>query len=179
MRTDAAGHNSPSSTAHNQKAGFSKVAQLTMRPARSEDVADIATMFSSKWRRPEFWERQILQYLSGRHSPERALETRMAFVALRCDRIVGLAAGHLTRRFGCQGELQWIRVAQGEDSALYKQLFAIIANWFAHEKANRICVNVYNKNQETRRLYSAFGARPLGQHWMTWNDFFLETSAGR
>jgi hypothetical protein len=37
------------------------------------------------------------------------MSPRVAFVCVEPKRIVGLITGHLTRRFGCHGELEWIR----------------------------------------------------------------------
>jgi hypothetical protein len=36
---------------------------------------------------------------------------RVSYVAFEQGLIVGFIAGHLTRRYGCDGELEWINVS--------------------------------------------------------------------
>jgi len=49
---------------------------------------------------------RMAAYLEGRHHPGQARKPRTGVVALDDDRAVGYIAGHLTRRFQCDGELQ-------------------------------------------------------------------------
>ena len=112
-------------------------------------------------------------YLAGELHPQHALPTRAMYVAVDTDTdtVVGLIAGHLTRRYDCDGELQWIDVApdhqqQGIASALLCQL----ATWFASHHATRICVDVDSANTIARRFYARHGAVPLNPHWLVWPD---------
>src|SRR3569833_3070377 len=56
-------------------------------------------------------ESTMQRYLAGEHHPQQALAPRVAFIAESGGDVAGFVAGHLTRRFGCTGELQWILVA--------------------------------------------------------------------
>ncbi len=118
-----------------------------------------------------FWEDRIRGYLSGEHSPQRALSTRAAFVAANGDEVIGFAAVHLTRRFGCEGELQWIDVS-GETRArgIGHKLMGRIGAWLEEQKATRICVNVDPGNTIARMFYTKCGASQLNEHWMIWDD---------
>lgn len=74
------------------------------------------------------------------------------------DRLVGFIAGHLTRRYGCDGELQWVDViSEHRRIGVASELLCLLAEWFVGQKAFRICVNVELANAtapvlpETRR----------------------------
>jgi hypothetical protein len=49
-------------------------------------------------------------------SPQQALPARAAFVAMDGTKLVGFVAGHRTRRLGCDGELQWVNVVEGNEA---------------------------------------------------------------
>jgi len=53
---------------------------------------------------------RISGYLEGGIHPQRALPSRTCYVAVEQSSVVGFVAGHLTRRYGCEGELEWINV---------------------------------------------------------------------
>ncbi len=76
------------------------------------DVAGMAALRAQTWGTEPYWAARIGGYLNGEHSPQQALAERVAFVALDGDVVVGLVAGHRTKRFGCDGELEWIDVAK-------------------------------------------------------------------
>ncbi len=85
--------------------------------------------------------------------------------------LVGFVAGHLTRRFGCQGELQWIDVVEhARGQGIGCLLIAQIGNWFVEQSATRICGNVDPNNTAARRLYAKYGAQPFNEYWMIWHD---------
>lgn|SRR5579862_7661645 len=102
------------------------------------------------------------------------------------DRIVGLIAGHLTRRFGCDGELEWISVRpEFRELGIASQLLRRLAEWFLAQDvgsmlgtalperglgARRICVDVEPTNRIARRFYARHGAIDLKPHWMVWED---------
>lgn len=124
-----------------------------------------------EWGTQEFWADRIGRYLTGKHSRRQALPERTAFVAVDgCD-LVGFVAGHKTRRFGCDGELQWINVIEEQRGlGVASCLMITIGAWFAAQDARRICVNVEPLNLPARRLYTRHGAQILSEHWMQWED---------
>lgn len=131
----------------------------------------MARIRSLEWETPEYWQSRISKYLSGETQPQMALAPRIAYVALEDKLVVGFVAGHLTRRFGCGGELEWINVipqcrGRGVASGLLREL----AGWFAGQKAVRVCVNVDPGSASAAAFYARHGARALNRHWMCWED---------
>jgi hypothetical protein len=47
---------------------------------------------------------------------------------------------------------------------------ATMGAWFIEHGARRVCVNVDPANAPARKLYSRFGAKPLNDYWMVWED---------
>jgi GNAT superfamily N-acetyltransferase len=85
--------------------------------------------------------------------------------------LVGLVAGHRTKRFGCDGELEWIDVAkEWRGQGMADGLMTAIMQWFVQQRALRVCVNVAPENIRACRLYARFGAVPFNPHWMIWKD---------
>src|SRR5438445_13371805 len=58
----------------------------------------------------QYWHDRISGYMRGELHPQQALAPRVVLVAEGGEDIVGFIAGHLTRRFGCDGELEWLDV---------------------------------------------------------------------
>lgn len=113
----------------------------------------------------------MARYLDGLHHPQLALMPRVIYVALEGDSPIGYIAGHLTRRHGCDGELQWIYVvAEGRRGRVASELVRLLAAWFATQGASRICVNVAPGNAGARNFYARHGAENLNEHWMVWSD---------
>lgn len=144
---------------------------LIIRPAEGYDVAGMATIRAQEWESQRYWEKRISGYLAGEHHPQQALPERAAFVAEKDDTIVGFVAGHRTRRFACDAELEWINVAaayrgQGTAGRLLVRMLA----WFVEQEAFRVCVNVAPENIPASRLYARYGAQALQQYWMVWPD---------
>jgi ribosomal protein S18 acetylase RimI-like enzyme len=111
------------------------------------------------------------RYLAGEHHPQHARAPRAAFVAEVDGAMVGFIAGHLTTRFGCDGELQWLLVApERRGSPVATRLLGELAMWFAREQARMVCVNVEPQNVRARRLYARRGAVELAEYWMVWSD---------
>ena len=143
---------------------------VVLRIAEEGDIADMASLRASESQDEFVWSDRIAGYLSGEHSPEHALQSRVIFVAVDGE-VVGFVAGHLTRRFGCQGELQWIHIAVGHrGSGVARALITRMGVWFVEQEAKRICVNVDFRNILARRLYSSCGAQILDKGWMVWED---------
>ncbi len=84
---------------------------------------------------------------------------------------MGFVAGHLTRRFHCDGALQWVNVVEAQrGKGIAGQLLRAMGAWFVEQQAQRICVNVAPENVVAGRLYANHGARSLNEHWMVWED---------
>jgi GNAT superfamily N-acetyltransferase len=114
---------------------------------------------------------RMAAYLAGTHHPQQALAPRVAFIAMLDERVVGYTAGHLSRRYGCDGELQYLFVTSdlrrhGIATALVEQL----ARWFVARGAFRICVNVNAESDAAEPFYARCGAEPLRPHWYVWQD---------
>ena len=119
----------------------------------------------------------MLRYLAGEHHPQQALLARAMWMASDGRSPIGYVAGHLTRRFGCDGELQWIYVVPPyRRTQIGSKLLGFLAEWFLEHEARRICVDV--GDDEARPFYRRHGAVELNRHWMVWNDIavVLESS---
>ena len=114
---------------------------------------------------------RIGRYLEGLHHPQHALAPRVIYVAVEHESVVGYVAGHLTRRYGCDGELQWIYVAaEHRRRRVGSELVRLLASWFAAQNGSRICINVAPDNAGARSFYARLGAVNLNLHWLTWNE---------
>ncbi len=111
----------------------------------------------------------MLRYLAGEHHPQQALPPRAMWMATQGELPIGYIAGHLTHRFGCDGELQWIYVVPDHRRThVASRLLRLLASWFLERGALRICVDV--GDDEARPFYRRHGAVELNEHWMVWND---------
>jgi GNAT superfamily N-acetyltransferase len=112
---------------------------------------------------------RMLQYLLGEHHPQKALRPRAMWVAEAGDAPVGYVAGHLSRRFGCDGELQWIYVVpEQRRTGVASRLLRLLAEWLVDQGARRICVNV--GDDSARPFYRRHRAAELRPYWMVWDD---------
>ncbi len=142
---------------------------ILYREATIDDIPVLAKLRTQGWGEEHYWMERITGYLKKEHHPHLALMPRIIFTAVDKGMIVGFVAGHLTKRFDCEGELQWIDVTKkyrrkGVASSLVEKL----AGWFMAQQAYKICVDP--GNPEARLFYSSLGAVPLNQHWMVWED---------
>jgi GNAT superfamily N-acetyltransferase len=145
---------------------------VEFREAGLSDVDATAQIRAKEWQTKEYWFDRITRYLEGRGNPQEGLEPRVMYVAMEDGIVVGFVAGHLTQRYGCDGELQWIDVvAELRRRGMATKLLRLIALWFVSQGARRICVDP--GNSAARQLYQANGAEELNQHWMVWNDIGL------
>lgn len=143
---------------------------VVLRTAEENDIGGMASLCAAESQDESFWSDRIARYLSGELSPQDALQPRVIFVAID-EEVVGFVAGHLTRRFGCQGELQWINIAVDHRGfGVARALIVRIGAWFVEQEAKRVCVNVDFRNVLARRLYSSCGAKILDKEWMIWDD---------
>lgn len=111
-------------------------------------------------------------YLDGKHHPQKALLPRVAFIALDGNAVVGYIAGHLTERYACEGELQylWVAIAH-RGCSIATHLLHLLAKWFNHQGATRVCVDVLPENVVARSFYKRHRALDLNTHWLVWDDF--------
>lgn len=111
----------------------------------------------------------MLEYLAGSHHPQQALAPRAMWMATADNREIGYVAGHLTKRYGCDGEIQWIYVVpHRRRTHVASTLLCHIANWFVDNGAHKVCVDV--GDDAARPFYRSHGAVELNKHWMVWND---------
>jgi ribosomal protein S18 acetylase RimI-like enzyme len=144
---------------------------MLFREAELSDVAGMARLRAKDWGSEEYWRGRIQQYLTGQLNPKHAQASRVGFVCVDGDEVVGLIAGHLTRRFGCDGELEWVSVSLAyRGQKIASGLLLKLAEWFVAQGARFICVDVDPANTPARRFYAANGACDLKPHWMAWND---------
>ena len=146
------------------------LSEITYRIATADDVP---AMVRGRLEDPSAGppDHRMAAYLRGFHHPQHALAPRVAFIGLHAGRVVGYIAGHLSERFGCDGELQYLYVAsdwrrRGVATALVEHL----ARWFAIEGAYNICVNVDADSEGAAPFYTRHGAQPLEPHWLVWPD---------
>jgi GNAT superfamily N-acetyltransferase len=144
---------------------------IAIQPVQDQHVIAMAQIRSRRWETEAFWIDRIGGYLKGQYSPQHALAPRAAFVAIGEDTVVGFVAGHRTRRYGCDGELEWIDVvAERRRQGVAGKLMGAMAKWFVEQNALRVCVDVDPTNTIARALYAKHGAERLNRHWMVWPD---------
>jgi GNAT superfamily N-acetyltransferase len=152
-------------------AGAWSRAAMRHRVARQSDVPVMARIRGTDLHTEDAWTARISAYLAGEHHPQHALLPRVSYVALDDDAVVGYVAGHLSRRYGCAGELQWMNVIpEQRGTGVAGKLLRLLAKWFVKQKALRICVNVDPANAAARRFYAKHGAERLNDQWLMWND---------
>jgi GNAT superfamily N-acetyltransferase len=138
---------------------------IQYREVTSHDIAELAKIRAAEWESEEYWIRRISGYLNCELHPQHALLPRIIYVAIDADKIVGFIAGHLSRRFQCDGELQWINVIPNyRRKGIAQGLLQQLANWFITHRAFKICVN------GSGPFYSNSGAKELNKHWMIWDN---------
>jgi ribosomal protein S18 acetylase RimI-like enzyme len=144
------------------------ISAIQYREVNSADISSIAKMLSD-WETEEYWIRRVSGYLSKELHPQKALLPRVAYVATKQNTIIGFIAGHLTLRFECEGELQWINVTEKyRREGIASELLRLLVKWFIEQKATTICVDVGSENG--RQFYVRYGAERLNEHWMIWRD---------
>lgn len=145
--------------------------RVKYRGANESDIAAMARIRAASWGDEEYWRVRILGYMRCEIHTQKALKPRVSYVAVEKNEIVGLIAGHLTQRHGCDGELEWIDVvAERRGSGVASGLLVGLAQWFVEQNASKICVDVQPSNTVARRFYKRHGAEDLNPHWMIWRD---------
>ncbi|MFN7941064.1 MAG: GNAT family N-acetyltransferase [Thermoanaerobaculia bacterium] len=142
-----------------------------VRLAERSDLAALARLWAREGGEGGAGEERMTRYFDGLHHPRQALAPRVFFLAEADGAAIGYVAGHLTRRFGCDGELQWLFVgAEHRRHGVATRLVRRLAEWFAAQGAARICVDVAPANVDARRFYLRRGAEALDEHWLVWRD---------
>ena len=140
------------------------------REANKSDIVAMARISASEWGTEEYWITRISGYMDRELYPQKALMPRVIYVALENGSLIGFIAGHLTQRYDCDGELEWINVIpMRRGDGIASELLRLLAGWFAKQEALRICVDVDPENTIARRFYARHGAERLNEHWMVWN----------
>jgi hypothetical protein len=86
------------------------MSSISYREAMQPDIPFLAKLRAVNSGTEESWTIRITGYLNGTVNPQKALPPRIIYVASDKNRIIGFIAGHLTRRYECDGELEWIDV---------------------------------------------------------------------
>jgi ribosomal protein S18 acetylase RimI-like enzyme len=151
---------------------------LQYRQATESDIPTLAKIRSGNWGTEEFWNSRIEGYFRGQTHPQHALIPRIMYAVEDGGAIIGFIAGHLTTRYHCHGELQWIDVIpeyrrKGAASGLLK----LLASWFVERSARKICVDVDPANMIARNFYRSNGAEDLNEHWLVWEDITVITKS--
>lgn len=139
------------------------------RTAVISDIHALAEIRAANSYDYAYWYERIEQYFQGVKSPQFAHDSRAIFVATYEDKIVSFVAGHLSSRFNCEGELQWIDTLEPyRDMGIASKLIKLMAGWFSYHHANKICVDP--GNIEARKFYERNHAVSLNDHWMCWHN---------
>jgi ribosomal protein S18 acetylase RimI-like enzyme len=146
--------------------------QIQYRIATPSDIPSLALLRSLGWGDVGYWIPRITAYMNGENNPQMALAPRIVYVAIENNEIIGLIAGHLTRRLDCEGELEWIDVdTEYRRKGIASELVRLLARWFKEQNAGKICVDP--GNEPARKFYAATGAENLNAHWMYWKDISI------
>jgi GNAT superfamily N-acetyltransferase len=150
---------------------MNSIKNLQLREATAADAAAMARCQLDDPANPVA-DSRMAGYLDGQHHPQQALLARVGYVALVNGEVVGYIAGHLTRRHGCAGEVQYLFV-----SPLYRRrgiataLFRRLAEWFQAQAARHVCVALADDSpKEAKPFYESVGALPFKKYWYAWED---------
>jgi GNAT superfamily N-acetyltransferase len=160
--------------------------EIIYKESTDADIPGMARLREEHWGAEDYWQKRIKAYLSGELHPQQALAPRIAYVAVAHnstaddttadDTIVGFIAGHLTRRFGCDGELEWINVRPDyRGQGVSSRLLQLLATWFKGQNALSVCVNCAADNTVAQNFYKRHGAADLSEHWLIWKDVSVLT----
>jgi ribosomal protein S18 acetylase RimI-like enzyme len=139
--------------------------------ASESDIPQLARIRAADWETESYWNARISGYLSCELHPKESLLPRILYMARANDTILGFIAGHLTLRYDCDGELEWIDVIpEYRHRGIGSKLFRLLSTWYVEQKAHRICVDVDPANRIARNFYRALGAEDLNKHWMMWKE---------
>lgn len=144
---------------------------MEYRKTEDADIPGMARIRTEEWGTQDYWVARIWRYLECKVHPQQALMPRVSYVAVEQGLVVGFIAGHLTRRYGCDGELEWINVSRDcRREGVASELLLLLAEWFSEQRASKVCVNVDPANTAATRFYARHGAGKLNEHWLVWQD---------
>src|ERR1700730_2504879 len=104
---------------------------IRIRRAQRADIPHMARIWGIEKGEGGTSEERMMAYFDGQLHPQHALLPRVIYVAHEGDSLVGYIAGHLTRRFACHGELEWIYLSpQRRRSGIGSDLLRRLAEWF-------------------------------------------------
>ena len=140
------------------------------REATSADVASMAAC-----RLPDSdagaADDRMAAYFDGLHHPQQALLPRVGYAAFVGDTLIGYIAGHLTRRYGYDGEVQYLYVAPAHRRrGVAAALLRLLVGWFQRRGVTRICVNANPDSPPAAPFYTSQGASALNRYWYAWED---------
>ena len=148
---------------------------IEYREANSSDLQAVARLRSGD---EQYWITRVTAYFNKEQHPQQALLPRVIYVAIDSEKIIGMIAGHLTKRFGCDGELQWIDVTEEyRGKGIAAELLQMLSKWFIEQKAFFVCVDV--GSEAGRKFYKKFGAENINEHWMGWKDIRVVLKYGK
>jgi GNAT superfamily N-acetyltransferase len=153
-------------------------APILYRPAQRSDIPQMARIWGLEKGEGGTSEERMTAYFDGQYHPQHALLPRVIYVAFERGVLIGYIAGHVTRRFGCDGELEWLYVTpEWRRNGVASELLRRLALWFKQQRASRVCVNVAISNVVAHRFYARNGAVVLNQHWLVWDDIAAASGA--
>ena len=139
------------------------------RQSSDKEIIQLAKIRAINSGSIEYWANRIGNYWRGLANPQQALAPRIIYEATYNNEVVGFIAGHLTHRFNCGGELQWIdTIPEFQHRGIGSHLIKLLALWFIENKVYKVCVDP--GNEIARSFYSKNGATDLNDHWMFWDD---------
>jgi GNAT superfamily N-acetyltransferase len=114
---------------------------------------------------------RMAAYFEGQHHPQQALPSRVGYVALAGETVIGYIAGHRTTRHGCAGEVQYLFVApEHRRRGVAKALLRLLADWFSKAGAQKVCVCVDADSPAATPFYQSVGASSFRRFWYEWDD---------
>ena len=114
---------------------------------------------------------RMARYLDGEHHPQKALAPRVAYIALDGDTLVGYIGGHLSQRYKCHGELQYLYVVpQNRRAGVATELLRRLAAWFGEHDASRVCVGADEENTGALAFLAHHGAANHTSCFLVWQD---------
>lgn len=144
---------------------------MEFRLAEQYDLNALAAIRGTDDASESHWFNRISGYYNGIYSPQKALPQRVIIIAIENSEVIGFIAGHLTRRYDCDGELQWLdTIPAHRGMGVATNLFRLLAKWFVQNNAKRICVNCAPDNLVALNFYKKNGAVPLNDHWLVWSE---------
>jgi len=150
------------------------LSRVVYRHVERTDIPALSSIRSNDWGTVEYWNARITGYLDGTLNPQHSFAPRVIYTAVEDGTPIGLIAGHLTRRYDCDGELQWISVLpEHRGKGIASELFYVLAGWFAEQQAMRVCVNCDTGDERAASFFSRHGAVPLNRYWLMWYDIRL------